>query len=368
MGRNRSWWVMALVFALAMLAAACGGGDDGGGGDDAAAGDEAASVPAADDGADDGAGDEGGGETTAVTVLLPNPSALNVFNLCAANGEGYLAEEGIEITMEAVDGSGAVLQAMVAGQAQIGLPGPGPVLNARAAGEDVVMFYNSFAQSLFGLVVPDDSEIQDVSGLADTTVGVGTAEGAEVSYARGILADVGLEEDTDYEFLPVGDGGQATAAFERGDIDAYSAAISDMAIIEARGLPLREITPEEFLGFFGNGWAATAEYLEGNREVVEGFTRALLRGYEWALENKEGTLEHCAELNPEEGSDPELAGALYDAVTARAQPLGDAPLGVFPEEGWEAWHDNLVEAGELEEPMDDLHDAYTNEFVEAASS
>jgi NitT/TauT family transport system substrate-binding protein len=200
------------------------------------------------------------------------------------------------------------------------------------------------------------------------TIGVGTAEGAEVSYARGILADAGLEEGTDYEFLPVGDGGPATAAFERGEIEAYSAAVSDMAIIQARGLPLREITPEEFLAFFGNGFATTGEYLEQNGEVVEGFTRALLRGYEWALENKEGTLEHCAELNPEEGSDAELASALYDAITARAEPLGDTPLGVFPEDGWEKWHESLLEAGELEEPVDDLHDAYTNDVVEAASS
>jgi hypothetical protein len=64
-----------------------------------------------------------------------------------------------------------------------------------------------------------------------TTIGMGTAEGAEVSYARGILSDAGMEEGTDYEFLPVGDGGPATAAFEGGEIVAYSAAIPDMAIL-----------------------------------------------------------------------------------------------------------------------------------------
>ena len=187
MGRHRSWWITALL-ATMLLAAACGGGGDGDG--------EGASEGAAGSEAAEG-GEGGAGGTTAITVLLPNPSAVNVFNLCAANGEGYLADEGIEMTMEAVDGSGAVLQAMAAGQAQIGLPGPGPVLNARASGEDIVMFYNSFAQSLFGLVVPEDSAIQSVADLAGTTVGVGTAEGAEVSYARGILADAGLEEGAD---------------------------------------------------------------------------------------------------------------------------------------------------------------------------
>ncbi|MPZ73746.1 MAG: PhnD/SsuA/transferrin family substrate-binding protein [Nitriliruptorales bacterium] len=336
------------------MAAGCGGGNGGGDG-------------AAGDGGTEPADGAAGGETQSLTVLLPNPSALNVFNLCAAVGEGYLEEEGIEVTVEAVDGSGPVLQAMVAGQAEIGLPGPGPVLNARAEGEDIRMFYNHFAQSLFGLVVEEGSEFQSIEDLEGQTIGVGTAEGAEVSYARAILTDAGLEEDTDYEFLPVGDGGQATAAFERGDIVAYSAAISDMAIMRARGLALNEITPEEFLTFFGNGYAASGEFIEENPEVIQGFTRAMLRGNEWALENKEGTIEHCAEQNPEEGRDEELASALYDAVTPRSQPLADEPVGVFPADGWEAWQDNLVESGELDGPVEDLDSAYTNEFVEAES-
>lgn len=340
MRQGKAWW---MVVVLAVVVAGCGGqGDSGGAGD----------------------GDAGSGGGQAITVLLPNPSAVNVFNLCAAIGEGYLEEEGIEVTVEAVDGSGAVLQAMAAGRAEVGLPGPGPVLNANARGEHVRMFYNHSSQSLFGLVVPEDSDISSISDLRGQTIGVGTAEGAEVSYARAILADAGMQEDADYTFLPVGDGGPATAAFERGDIAAYSAAVSDMAIIRSRGLPLREITPEEFLGYFGNGFAAMADYIDGNPDLVRGFVQALLRGYEWALENKDATLEHCADINPEEGSDPELASALYDAITERTRPLEGNPVGVFPEESWEAWQQTLVDSGELDAPMDDLSAVYTNEFVE----
>lgn len=319
--------------------------------------------------AGDGADTETGAEPTErITVVLPNPSAINVFNLCAAMGEGYLAEEGLEARVEAVDGSGPVLQAMVAGQAEIGLPGPGPLLGAHAQGEDPVLFYNHFAQSLFGIVVPDDSQIQSIEDLGGTTVGVGTAEGAEVSFARAILSEAGLEEDADYEFLPVGDGGPATAAFERGEIESYAAAIPDMAIIEARGLPLRELTPEEFLAFFGNGYAAMQSYIDANGDLIEGFTRAMLRGAEFGKENKEETLEHCADINPEEATDPELTSALYDAIVPRTEPLGDNPVGVFAPEGWETWQESLLESGELQEPVDDLDAVYTNEFVESAAS
>jgi NitT/TauT family transport system substrate-binding protein len=335
--RHRKW--LQLFVLVILVTAACGGQDDSGGGSD--------------------------GSTRRITVLLPNPSAVNVFNLCAAMGEGYLADEGLEARVEAVDGSGAVLQAMVAGQAEIGLPGPGPVLGAIAQGEDPVLFYNHFSQSLFGIVVPDESEYGSIEDLSGQTIGVGTAEGAEVSFARAIFTEAGLEEGPDYEFLPVGDGGQATAAFERGDIQAYSAAISDMAIIEARGLPLRELTPDEFLSYFGNGYAAMASTIEQDPDMIEGFSRAMAAGTEFAKDDKEATLEHCAEINPEEASDPELTDALYEAIVPRTEPLEENEVGFFPPEAWEAWQESMLESGELDGPVDDLESAYTNDFVDS---
>jgi NitT/TauT family transport system substrate-binding protein len=317
-----------------------------------------------------GGGDSGGGDggTQQITLVTPNPSAIVLANFCAAQGEGYLEEEGLEVRFEAVDGSGAVLQAIVAGQGEIGLPGPGPVLNARAQGEEPVMFFNHYAQALFGIVVPEDSDIQSVEDLSGTTLGVGTVDGTEVTFSRAILDDVGLTFDEDYEILPVGDGGPATAAFERGEIDAYAAALPDMVIIESGGLPIEEITPEEYLDLFGNGFTAMQSYMDENPDVIEGFTRAIVRGTEFAMENKEETLEHCAEISPEEASDPELASDLYDFLLPRTEPVGGATLGEYDPEAWQRWHDAMIDSGELEEPIDDIDSAYTNEFVEKAGS
>jgi NitT/TauT family transport system substrate-binding protein len=90
--------------------------------------------------------EEAKAQTQDITVILPNPSAINVFPLHVAIGEGYFEEEGLNVRVEAVDGSSQVLQAMAAGQAQIGLPGPGPVLAARSRGEDVVFIYTGLLQ------------------------------------------------------------------------------------------------------------------------------------------------------------------------------------------------------------------------------
>ena len=142
--------------------------------------------------------------------------------------------------------------------------------------------------------------------------------------------------------------------------------MSDAAIIESRGLDLREITPEAYLSYFGNGYAALRSYIEENPDVIEGFGRALVRGIEYSMDpaNKDQVLEYAKKGNPQEGEDPAFAAALYDAIKNRMTPLDMSHgWGYQPREHWQIWHDSLVEAGDLPEPLD-LDAAYTNEFIE----
>jgi len=305
---------------------------------------------------------------TNITVAVPNPSAVTWAPMWAAIGEGYFEDEGLILDVQAVDGSSSVLQAMSSGQAEIGAPGPGPVLGARARGLDVVFIYNLYPKSVFGLLVPADSDYQEPADLAGEVIGVGTADGAEVSFAEAILSGAGMSRGEDYTFLPVGDGGTAAVAFLREEVEAYAGAISDSAILASRGIDLREITPDEYLGFFGNGYAVLESYLAENPEVVEGFGRALVRGMEFMgdPDNKETALDHMAAGNPIEGEDRDFAAALFDAALERMTPTDayiDEGFGFQPPEHWEAIHQSLVDGGALEAPLEDLQAAYTNEFV-----
>jgi NitT/TauT family transport system substrate-binding protein len=305
-------------------------------------------------------------DLTAVTFVQPSPSAINSFPVFVAIGEGYFAEEGLEVSVEAINGSGAVLQALAAGQAEFGRPGPGPVLAARGRGVDAVFIYNVAARTNFGLVVEEDSPIQTVEELKGAVIGTGTADGAEVGFARNVLNGAGLVEGTDYTLLTVGDGGPATAAFTRGDIAAYSASTADAAILTQRGLPVRDITPDEYMRFFGNGLATMGDTIRDNPELVEKFGRAFARGHAFALDdaNRETVLAHLKAGNPQEGEDAEFASALFDAVRSKTIPVDMANgLGYLPPEVWVEWQDSLVANGELAEPLEDLEAAYTNEFI-----
>ena len=305
-----------------------------------------------------------------ITFAQPSPSAINSYPVFVAIGEGYFAEEGLEVAVEAVNGSAAVLQAMSAGQAQFGRPGPAPVLGARARGVDAVFIYNVAARTNFGIVVAEDSEFQAIPDLKGTVIGTGTADGAEVGFARNVLTGSGMVEGTDYEFLTVGDGGPATAAFTRGDISAYSASVADAAILTQRGLPVRDITPDEYQRFFGNGLATMGDTIRDDPELVEKFVRAFMRGHAFALDdaNRETVLAHLAAGNPQEGEDAEFQSALFDAVRAKTIPIDMSNgLGYLPHEIWEEWQASMIEGGDLETPLDDLNAAYTNDFTAAAN-
>ena len=303
-----------------------------------------------------------------ITFVQPSPSAINSFPVFVAIGEGFFEEEGLNVTVEAING--AVLQALSAGQAHFGRPGPGPLIAARNRGVDAVHIYNVAARSNFGIAVQQDSEIQSVEELRGKVIGTGTADGAEVGFARNVMTGAGMTEGEDYEFLTVGDGGPATAAFLNGEIDAYSASTADTAILNQRGMAVRDITPAEFGRFFGNGIATMADTIADERELVEAWSRAFAKGHAFALDdaNRDAVLAHLAAGNPQEGEDKEFQSALFDAVRSKTTPAGDAPhLGWYPAEVWEEWQDALVAGGEISGPLDDLSAAWTNEFAKLGS-
>lgn len=306
-----------------------------------------------------------------ITFVQPSPSAINSFPVFVAIGEGFFEDEGLNVTVEAINGSGAVLQALSAGQAHFGRPGPGPLIAARSRGVDAVHIYNVAARSNFGIAVQEGSDYQSVEDLRGKVIGTGTADGAEVGFARNVLTGAGMVEGTDFEFLTVGDGGPATAAFLNGEIDAYSASTADTAILNQRGMKVRDITPAEFGRFFGNGIATMADTIANDRDLVEAWSRAFAKGHAFALDdaNRDAVLAHLAAGNPQEGEDKEFQSALFDAVRSKTIAAGDTPhLGWYPEQVWGEWQDALVAGGEISGPLDDLNAIWTNEFAELGSA
>ena len=294
-----------------------------------------------------------------LTLAHANPSCIIFFPAYVADTQGYFEEEGLEVTIQGLNGSGAVLQAMAAGQAEIGSPGAAPTILANASGQDVRYIANTAPGGLFQLVVPESSGITDASGLAGATIGIATADGNEKNIAAAILAAAGV---TDFDTLVVGEGATALAGFERGDIDAYAASLDTVAYIEAGGLPLTNVTGTSTAYLFGNGLAATGAFIDENPEVVAAFLRAMERAVEASLADFDLVMQGCEQYSPQEAEDRVLSEALFNAIRdSLVSPDGD-PFGFNKAEYWEKVKQDLLDAGEEVADVD-VNAVFTNDYL-----
>lgn len=364
MKHTRSRLIAAIV-SVGLLAAACGGDDDGA--DESPtteapatteASDAATTTVAADDPADSG-------ELRELTAVIPFPSGAVFYPLFVAEEQGYFADEGLTVTVEALDGSGAILQTLLSGQAEVGLPSPGPLLDAVNSGADLKSVYTLFQSNVFALVAPDGGEITELADLEGTTIGVGTLDGGEVPFLRALLAqEAGLGED-DYELLAVGDGGTAAVALERGDVVAYAAAFPDVAILRLRGLEVIDLISPTFRSFFDSVVVMEEGFIAENPEVVEGFGRAVARATEWGFENPTSIIDITSLYYPEEAEEPELTQAFLDETIGLFElpEEADGQFGYAVPEAVERYVGFLVEQGELEQAPE--VEVFVNDFVPA---
>jgi NitT/TauT family transport system substrate-binding protein len=344
---RRSGTVLASFVALALVAAACSGDDD--------------------DAADDASGDgEGSGEVTEVTAVLPFPSGINFYPFFVGEANGYYAEEGLSVTTEVGDGSGQALARVLDGSAEMCLCSPGPVLEA-IGNEDapVELVYTLYQSDVFALVAPDGSTIDSVESLRGQTIGVGAIDGGETAWLTSLLAAQGLEQDTDYTLLAVGEGGQAISAFEGDDIAAYASAFPDIAIMRLRDFDVNAIDLPGADNFFDALIVMNSEWVDENPELVEGIGRATAKATVWGFDHDSEVLDITGEEYPEELEDRDFALALLDETQALFELPDSAGgrWGYSVPERVDFLVDYLIDQGAAPEGVDPA--VFNNDFVTA---
>lgn len=341
----RSKGLYSILLILAFMVAACGGAaEDGADGDAPQAGDQETE-----------AGADAGGELEPITFLLTNERSIQYHPIHIAQELGYFEDEGLDITVEVVDGSSAAMQQLIAGNGDLSLPSAPAVVQAVAQDHDPVWFYTFFYQNVFDLSAPTDSGITDLQGLQGKTIGISEPSGGEVPLIRGAMAGSGLSENVDYRLLAIGEGDASTfEALQRGRAHAYSSSVFDVAAVEAAGMDLTPLLPDEFRFMPSQGLVAMRETFEEKREAMVGFARAQAKGKVFADANPEAANEIAEKYGPELYEDPAFAESMWEATQGLFTPPED--IDPDPEErmgthylpGWEFYLDFISEGTEEE--------------------
>lgn len=304
-------------------------------------------------------------KSTKLSILLPFASGINFYPLYVAKDRGYFGQN-ISVAINAADGSGAALQQLLTGKADVCLCGPGTALRAVAKGEDLVSVYTLYQKNVFSLITSAGSKVQSVEQLRGKTIGVDARQGGAESWLIPLLTDAGLKIDKDYKVTAVGAGAAPITGFKKGTIDAYAGAFVDLAVLRLRGFELKTIElPGADVVFDSGVWMKRA-FVEKNPKVVESLGRGMAMATEWGLQNPETVIKITKKTHVEEASDPQFALALLKETSLLfSLPEGaDGKWGFTPPSRASALIDALVQQGAI--PKGKVSPSvFTNRFVDA---
>jgi NitT/TauT family transport system substrate-binding protein len=308
-------------------------------------------------------------QDTTVNMINPLPRSTNFFPLVVGEALGYFADEGITVNLLPSDTSIPYVAFIQNGQADLSMLDPVETVNAINAGAKINTVYEVMQNAPEAIGVLDSSKYDSVDDLVGTTVGL--VSDRDRAFLQAALDVVGKSID-DVQTVVLGESGPTLAAAIRdGNVSAISGAAPDWIALNANGINVRLITPEELLASPANTFAANAETLEEKRPAMEGFLRAWSKGMYVASANPEAVAQMLRKGVPEEWEN-EAAGQLFLDMSigmnvSTTERLGDLQTGV-----WTALQPRLLSSGAIEKEVDvstflnDTYIAAANDFDRAA--
>jgi NitT/TauT family transport system substrate-binding protein len=213
----------------------------------------------------------------------------------AALGEGYFAEEGLDVEIIPAQGTAQVMQAIASDTAQLGFVDlPGVVL-AQAAGNDIKMVavnYQKAPYAIFSLA--NGANVTEPAQLEGLTVGSG-AGSITPQVIQGYMKQQGLDPQT-LQVANVAPPARASALLS-GQVPAIEFFVMSKPGLEKgateAGTELNTfLLADHGLELHSNGIGATGAFIEANPDVVRKFVHAALRGWKFTLDNPEAAADH----------------------------------------------------------------------------
>ena len=280
-----------------------------------------------------------------------------------ADKKGYYTDAGLNVTLNPFDFVNFPIDDVVNGKAHFGVTGADELLLARASGKRVkaiAVIYQDNPVTTYSL---SSSGINSPSDFIGKIVGV--QEGVNVEYqVRAMLDSVGIDYENDITIVPVGFDASELIA---GEVDVASGYITNEPIqVESKGYDVNIIHPSEYgINIYADVIFTSEELIQQNPKLVKRFIKATLKGWEYALDNKDeavsftllyddpnnDSLEFDHQTKLLEHSDPLIR-------TARNRRIGSMNL-----DRWQETKDLLLTHGLLNQDLNIL-EAFTVEFIQ----
>ncbi|MGI9493078.1 MAG: ABC transporter substrate-binding protein, partial [Geminicoccaceae bacterium] len=219
-----------------------------------------------------------------------------------------------------------------------------------------------------GIAISTESSAATVADLVGTTVGL--VSDRDRAFLQAALDTTGHSSD-EVETVVLDESGPTLAAAVRDQtVSAIAGSVPDWLALEANGIGIKLITPEELLASPANTFAINADMIEEKRTAMEGFLRTWSKGLYVSKVNPEAVAAMLRVGVPAEWEDETAGQKMLDASLGMnisvTEQLGDVEPDV-----WSIIQPRLLSSGAIAEEVDinsflnDTYIAAANDFDRA---
>ena len=337
---QRKVLLVILVAALAALVLTACGGDDG------------------DDG--NGGPDDVLDKVTFMAGFKPQAN-LPFVGAYVAQSKGFFAEEGLEVDIQHVNTPGENLRFLVTGEVDFTTADAATILERRAGDPPlpVVSVALIGQRGQQGFAVRADSGIETVQDWVDKTAGYKGSEPTADYLA--ILSAENIDRSS-IEEVRVGFEPQVLT---EGLVDIFPVFLSNEPdTLQRLGFETLVFEAADFgAPTLGLTYVTTEEFAADNPDVVRRFIRAVLRGIEYANDNRAEAVDIVMEFAPQEDPEHQLFMLETELAAAFVGEAEENGVGAQTAEQWTALHDYLVQYDAIDASLDDPAAAFTDDFL-----
>ena len=300
---------------------------------------------------------------TTVNVINPLPRSTVFYPLVVGEALGYFAEEGVEVNLLPSDTSIPYVAFVQNGQADLAMLDQNETLNAVIAGANINTVYEVMQNAPEGIAVLAGGDYKSIDDLVGTTVGL--VSDRDRAFLQAAMSIAGHSID-DVQTVVLGESGPTLAAAIRdGSVSAISGSVFDWAGLQAAGIDLDLVTPDELLASPANTFAMDAAKIEEKREAMEGFMRAWSKAIHVSTLRPDVVEKMLRDAVPEEWEDEAAGMSLLEGVLPMnisvTERIGDVQTDV-----WTNIQPRLLSSGAIEKEVD-VSTFLNDTYIDAAN-
>ncbi|MFQ5915115.1 MAG: ABC transporter substrate-binding protein [Nitrospinota bacterium] len=276
-----------------------------------------------------------------------------------AKYRGYFQAEGLEVTLKWAKGGRNAAKQTATGAAHLGAVAGSDILPSRLKGIPLISIASTLSKTGTSFISLPKAGIRTPKDFIGKKVGVQRGSTTWVGLLA-LLNRYGMNIDQ-LNKIEVGFGLKPLLA---GVVDVRPAMYyNEVVLARHKGIALNVIwIPEHGVDLVGTGIATTEKYLKANPKVVQGYIRAVLKGYEHAKRDPEDAIKALLQYKPEHDAayQRKVLKVLHTKISV---PAKNGLYGWHDPTEWNNTQENLVKFGVMKKRTD-LSKAYTNQFVE----